>query len=167
MLGAHPRPKDLERLASDLRTFDTNGIERAAWGWDQHEARGLDAYHRAEKAALAFIERSDLGPAWEDFRRTLFGLTESLRAAWHQQGRARGARRADGRSAALAPSGPRTRSAGLTLAGPIAARISKSASILGSASTSASACAACPRSSNCNAVRGSRPMPRRRTLSLR
>ncbi len=84
MLGAHPRPKDLERLASDLRTFDTNGIERAAWGWDQHEARGLDAYHRAEKAALAFVERSDLGPAWEDFRRTLFGLTESRGAlvAW-------------------------------------------------------------------------------------
>jgi len=82
--ATHPRPKDLERLTSDLRVFDANGIERAAWGWDRHETRGLDPYHRAEKAALASIERSDLGPAWEEFRRGLFGLTEAPGAlvAW-------------------------------------------------------------------------------------
>jgi hypothetical protein len=68
---------ELDRLTADLRVFDANGIERAAWGWDRHEARGLDAYHRAEKAALAQIEQHDLGPRWEDLRRTLFGLTEA------------------------------------------------------------------------------------------
>jgi hypothetical protein len=68
---------DLDRLTADLRVFDTNGIERAAWGWDRHEARGLDAYHRVERAALAEIERHDLGPRWEELRRTLFGLTEA------------------------------------------------------------------------------------------
>lgn len=84
MPATHPRPKDLERLVSDLRVADANGIERAAWGWDRHEARGLEPYHRAEKAALAYVERADLGPAWEDFRRRLFGLTEAPGAlvAW-------------------------------------------------------------------------------------
>lgn len=68
---------DLDRLTADLRVFDPNGIERAAWGWDRHETRGLDAYRRAEKAALAQIEKNDLGPGWEELRRTLFGLTEA------------------------------------------------------------------------------------------
>lgn len=68
---------DLDRLTADLRVFDTNGVERAAWGWDRHEARALDAYHRAEKAALAQIEEHDLGPGWEELRRKLFGLTEA------------------------------------------------------------------------------------------
>ncbi|MDP9266107.1 MAG: hypothetical protein M3O91_08355 [Chloroflexota bacterium] len=72
-----PEQEELDRLTADLRVFDVNGIERAAWGWDRHEARGLDAYHRAEKAALALIERGDLGQRWEEFRRQLFGLTES------------------------------------------------------------------------------------------
>jgi len=83
----HPRPNELERLTADLRVFDTNGIERAAWGWDRHEARGLDAYHGAEKAALAHIERADLGPPWEEFRRRLFGLTEAPGAliAWRAE----------------------------------------------------------------------------------
>jgi hypothetical protein len=57
--------------------FDINGIERAAWGWDLHERRGLDAYHAAERAALAAIEQHDLGPRWDEFRSKLFGLTES------------------------------------------------------------------------------------------
>jgi hypothetical protein len=82
--AAHPRPKELERLAADLRVMDRSGIERAAWGWDQHEGRGLERYHAAEKAALAYIERADLGPAWEEYRRRLFGLTEAPGAlvAW-------------------------------------------------------------------------------------
>lgn len=68
---------EVDRLTADLRVFDVNGIERAAWGWDQHERGGLDAYHEAERDALAQIEKHDLGPKWEELRRTLFGLTES------------------------------------------------------------------------------------------
>ena len=83
-MAKHPRPKDLERLASDLRVLDQTGIDRAAWGWDRHEKRGLDAYHRAEKAALAAVERADLGEAWDEYRKRLFGLTEAQGAlvAW-------------------------------------------------------------------------------------
>jgi hypothetical protein len=75
-----PTQSELDRLTADLRVFDVNGIERAAWGWDQHERRGLAVYHAAERAALALIEQHDLGPRWEDYRRTLFGLTEAAGA---------------------------------------------------------------------------------------
>jgi hypothetical protein len=78
--GGGPDQKELDRLTADVRVFDANGIERAAWGWDRHERRGLDAYHAAERAALASIEQRDLGPRWEEFRRALFGLTESAGA---------------------------------------------------------------------------------------
>jgi hypothetical protein len=74
------RQSDLDRLAADLQVFDVNGIERAAWGWDRHERRGLEAYHGAERAALAQIEQHNLGPRWDDLRRTLFGLTEAAGA---------------------------------------------------------------------------------------
>ena len=72
-----------ERLVSDLRVLDADGIKRAAWAWDRHERQGLDAYHAAERAALAAIEAADLGPSWEDFHRTLFGLTEARGALVH------------------------------------------------------------------------------------
>src|SRR3981081_3499271 len=75
-----PAQSELDRLTADLRVFDINGIERAAWGWDRHERRGLDAYHSAERAALAAIEQQDLGLRWEEFRRLLFGLTEAAGA---------------------------------------------------------------------------------------
>ena len=68
---------ELERLESDLHVLSPVGLERAAWGWDRHERDSLQAYHAAERAALNAIEASDLGAAWEDFRRTLFGMTES------------------------------------------------------------------------------------------
>ena len=80
MASQRPIQSELDRLAADLRVFDVNGIERAAWGWDRHERRGLDVYHGAERAALAVIEQHDLGPRWEAFRRTLFGLTEAAGA---------------------------------------------------------------------------------------
>lgn len=67
--------------------FDVNGIERAAWGWDRHERRGLDAYHLAERAALAAIEQHDLGPRWEELRRLLFGLTEAAGALVNSKAR--------------------------------------------------------------------------------
>ena len=83
-MAKHPRPEDLERLASDLRVLDRTGIDRAAWGWDRHESRGLAPYHAAEKAALAAIERDNLGAEWDDYRRRVFGLTEAKGAlvAW-------------------------------------------------------------------------------------
>ncbi|MDP9321862.1 MAG: hypothetical protein M3P16_12280 [Chloroflexota bacterium] len=80
MANEGPTQAELDRLTADLRVFDVNGIERAAWGWDRHERRGLDAYHDAERAAVALIEQHDLGPRWEELRRTLFGLTESTGA---------------------------------------------------------------------------------------
>ena len=80
MANEGPAQAELDRLTADLRVFDVNGIERAAWGWDRHERRGLDAYHHAERAALALIEQHDLGPRWEELRRTLFGLTEAAGA---------------------------------------------------------------------------------------
>jgi hypothetical protein len=75
-----PLQSELDRLTGDLRTFDVNGIERAAWGWDDHSSRGLAGYHRAEKAALEHIETAERGEAWEDFRRKVFGLTEAENA---------------------------------------------------------------------------------------
>src|SRR5207249_8820850 len=80
---AHPDKAALDRLVSDLRVLDADGIERAAWAWDRHEGRGLDEYHAAERAALAAIEAADVGSLWEDLRRTLFGLTESQGALVH------------------------------------------------------------------------------------
>jgi hypothetical protein len=84
MASQGPSQAELDRLAADLRVFDANGIERAAWGWDRHERGGLARYHEAERAALASIEQDDLGPRWEEFRRKLFGLTEAKGAlvAW-------------------------------------------------------------------------------------
>jgi hypothetical protein len=71
-------------LGSDLRVLDANGIERAAWGWDRHESTAHQPFRRAEKSALAAIERADLGPAWQEYHRSLFQMTEAKNAlaAW-------------------------------------------------------------------------------------
>src|SRR5882672_5737716 len=85
-----PRPdmsqKERERFLTELGTFSAAGVERAAWGWDLH-SRDLDSYRETEKAALHAIEKADRGPAWEEFRRSIFDITEGRKAlvAWQYE----------------------------------------------------------------------------------
>jgi hypothetical protein len=81
MRAVAPNKRALERLVSDIRVFSPVGIERAAWGWEQHERGSLDAYHVGERAALKAIEKADLGPKWDEYRRSLFELTEGGKRA--------------------------------------------------------------------------------------
>lgn len=76
-----------DRLLADLGTFSAAGVERAAWGWDMHAAAELTRFHQAEEAALAAIEKADQGEAWEEFRRSIFEMTEGRRAlvAWRYE----------------------------------------------------------------------------------
>ena len=68
----------LSRLIDDIRVLGPAGVERAAQGWDRHaRLHGLDSIHEAEKAAVHAIEKADRGPAWDEVRRNLFGMTES------------------------------------------------------------------------------------------
>lgn len=70
--------RTLARLIEDIRVLGPAGVERAAQGWDRHaRLAGLEAIRQAEKEALRAIERADRGPAWDEVRRNLFGLTES------------------------------------------------------------------------------------------
>jgi len=65
----------------DIRILSPAGVERAAQGWDRHaRLQGMQAIHEAEKAAIHAIEKADRGPAWDEVRRNLFGLTESGQA---------------------------------------------------------------------------------------
>jgi hypothetical protein len=76
--GFPEHQRTLKRLIDDIRVLSPVGVERAAQGWDSHATgQGLKALHEAEKAALHAIERADRGPAWDEVRRNLFGLTES------------------------------------------------------------------------------------------
>jgi hypothetical protein len=53
-------------------------VVRAAQGWDFHILKhGIEAFRAAEKAALEAAEKADRGPAWDQVRKNLFGLTES------------------------------------------------------------------------------------------
>jgi hypothetical protein len=62
----------------DIRILSPAGVERAAMGWDTHVGKNeLPALHAAEKVALHAIEQADRGAAWDEVRRSLFGLTES------------------------------------------------------------------------------------------
>ena len=62
----------------DIRVLSPAGVERVAQGWDRHVGlRGQQAMHEAEKAAVQAIEKADRGPAWDEVRKNLFGLTES------------------------------------------------------------------------------------------
>src|SRR6202171_360489 len=76
--GFPEHQRTLARLMDDVRVLSPAGVERAAMGWDRHVGEHeLHALRDAEKAALHAIERADRGPAWDQVRRSLFGLTES------------------------------------------------------------------------------------------
>ena len=76
--GFPEHDRTLKRLMEDVRVLGPAGVERAAQGWDRHVSlHGEKQLHEAEKAALHAIEQEDRGPAWDEVRRSLFGLTES------------------------------------------------------------------------------------------
>lgn len=76
--GFPEHERTLARLIADVRVMGPAGVERAARGWDKHNAaNGLQAFHAAERAATHAIEQHDRGSAWDAFRSSLFGLTES------------------------------------------------------------------------------------------
>ena len=79
--------KERERFITEIGSFSAAGVERAAWGWDQHASRDLDSFHEAERAALHAIEEANRAPAWEDFRRSIFDMTEGKKAlvAWQYE----------------------------------------------------------------------------------
>ncbi|HYL08444.1 MAG TPA: hypothetical protein VEU76_07835 [Candidatus Udaeobacter sp.] len=68
----------LKRLTDDIRVLSPAGIERAAQGWDRHaRLASMQAMEEAEKTAVRAIEKAGRGPAWDEVRRNLFGMTES------------------------------------------------------------------------------------------
>jgi hypothetical protein len=76
--GFPEHQRTLARLMEDVRVLSPAGVERVALGWDRHVGKhGLQALHDAEKAAVHAIEKADRGAAWDEVRRSLFGLTES------------------------------------------------------------------------------------------
>jgi hypothetical protein len=76
--GFPEHQRTLARLMDDIRILSPAGVERAAMGWDTHVGKnGLPELHAAEKAAVHAIEQADRGAAWDEVRRSLFGLTES------------------------------------------------------------------------------------------
>jgi hypothetical protein len=79
--------KERERFLTELGAFSAAGVERAAWGWDQHSAGDLDSFHDAERAALGAIEKAGRGPKWDEFRRSIFDMTEGRHAlvAWQYE----------------------------------------------------------------------------------
>ena len=76
--GFPEHERTLARLIADIRVMGPASVERAAQGWDKHVGNhGLATFHAAEKAATHAIEQADRGAAWDAFRSSLFGLTES------------------------------------------------------------------------------------------
>jgi hypothetical protein len=79
--GYPEHQRTIARLMEDVRVLSPSGVERVAAGWDEHVGdKGLPAFREAEKAAVHAIEKADRGPAWDEVRRTLFGMTESGQA---------------------------------------------------------------------------------------
>jgi hypothetical protein len=78
--------RERERLRTELGTFSAAGVERAAWGWDQHGG-DIESYHDAERAALHGIEKANRAAEWDEFRRSLFEMTEGRSAlvAWRYE----------------------------------------------------------------------------------
>ena len=78
----------LERLDADLRVLSPLGIERAAWGWDRHDA-SLEPFHESERTALKAIEAAQEGIEWDEWRQRLFNEVEGRQAliAWHTEHR--------------------------------------------------------------------------------
>jgi hypothetical protein len=76
----------LERLDADLRVLSPLGIERAAWGWDRHDA-SLEPLHESERLALKALEAAGEAPGWDEWRQRLFGEVEGRLAliAWHSE----------------------------------------------------------------------------------
>ena len=69
----------LSRASADART-PHRGHPRSLARGGRAGRTGLGstrAIHEAEKAAIHAIEVADRGPAWDEVRRNLFGLTES------------------------------------------------------------------------------------------
>ena len=76
--GFPEHQRTLARLIDDIRVLSPAGVERVAMGWDRHVGgHGLEAFREAERAAIQAIEAADRGPAWDEVRRNLFGMTES------------------------------------------------------------------------------------------
>ena len=76
--GFPEKKRTIARLMEDIRVLGPTGVERVAQGWDDHVGeKGLATFRDAEKAAVHAIEQADRGPAWDEVRRTLFGMTES------------------------------------------------------------------------------------------
>jgi hypothetical protein len=76
--GFPEHQRTLGRLMEDVRVLSPAGIERAAQGWGRHVGlHGEKEIREAEKAAMHAIEKANRGPAWDEVRRNLFGLTES------------------------------------------------------------------------------------------
>jgi hypothetical protein len=75
------------RFIREIGAFSAAGVERAAWGWDQHAAGNEASYRDAERAALRAIEKADRGPKWDEFRRSIFDMTEGRTAlvAWQYE----------------------------------------------------------------------------------
>src|SRR5256886_5029868 len=70
--------KTVPPVIEDFIVLPPEGVERAARGGARHaRLGGLEEIHKAEKAAIHAIEKADRGAAWDEVRRSLFGLTES------------------------------------------------------------------------------------------
>jgi hypothetical protein len=78
--GFPEHSRTLARLIEDIRVLSPSGVERAAQGWERHARLHEEAMKAAEKSAVHAIESADRGPAWDEVRRNLFGLTESGQA---------------------------------------------------------------------------------------
>jgi hypothetical protein len=75
--GYDPDQRGIDRLLDDLRTVSPAGVERIAWGWDQHdEGDGRALLLAAEKAALRVLEDESRAQPWEDVQRRVLDMTE-------------------------------------------------------------------------------------------